>query len=598
MKTVENSLFVLSLLVAPASACYASSLVQTDPVADLIQSSTSYFQQECHLYGPEKNVPSSCNYYVLNLAETSVDERRAFTSQLLGLGVDSKHVLVTNPSDIDKRGIYLLDVIDPEYVASSLETDLSRLSRSKRSISQESGNVMEFIVHRRFNVERQGKGNVTLKYKIRYYSKSPFYARSGDKDKYVEIILAEGSGVDMGLADSWSDIYRRWEHNSNTNYVYKEYLDAIDVGIKVNDSVKLSSGQIYLNDLYPRMQEQVESNIEKESTTSIKVGLGFSPKIPIKDIEYSFSDKYSITNKKQFGLVAKTDKDGYNIKYVNNKYGSAVDPEHGFCDLGTADGWCWDYDERRGNPWNFDKLKQNNSLAVSGLRPDFIAKIAAKEGTGGTSDIVVKTIVDSLALFGHNRWIIGRRYASGSQLWNNSDSNLNWKTGRDFEKLTYSDQFTVTVDWNSPWFLGADAVTIKSTYLSQHNAQCLTAVGNSSLQFKDCVDGSKSQSFIYDQEKRYRSVANINQCLETANGQLTLSSDCRDDFARNTQIWYWQEPNGFANDVLYTVNHDRTINAIDASTSVPSVLVVGDSEDMPDSVLYTSRFTDFSTIKP
>ncbi|AJR09480.1 hypothetical protein C9J03_02300 [Photobacterium gaetbulicola] len=598
MKKVTSSFFALSLLTAPGSACYASNLDQTDPVADLIQSSTAYFQQECHLYSPEKNVPSNCNYYVLNLAEISVDERRAFTSELLGLGVDSKYVLVTKPSDINKRAIYLLDVLDPEYIASSLETELNKRSLSKRSVSQDSGNVMEFIVHRRFNVERQEKGNVTLKYKIRYYSKSPFYARSGDKDKYVEIILAEGSGVDMGLADSWSDIYRRWDHNSNTNYVYKEYLDAIDVGIKINDSAKLSSGQIYLNDLYPRIQDQVESKIEKETTTSIKVGLGFSPKIPIKDIEYSFSDKYSITNKKQFGLVAKTNKDGYNIKYVNNKYGSAVDPEHGFCDLGTADGWCWDYDERRGNPWNFDKLKQNNSLAVSGLRPDFIAKIAAKEGTGGTSDIVVKTTVDSLALFGHNRWIIGRRYASGSQLWNNSDSNSNWKTGRDFEKLTYSDQFTVTVDWNSPWFLGADAVTIKSTYLSQQNAQCLTVVGNSSLQFKDCVDGSKSQSFIYDQEKRYRSVANINQCLETANGQLTLSSDCRDDFARNTQIWYWQEPNGFANDVLYTVNHDRTINAIDASTSVPGVLVLGDSEDKPDSVLYTSRFTDFSTIKP
>ncbi|MGV0462034.1 hypothetical protein LCE44_28290, partial [Vibrio harveyi] len=125
------------------------------------------------------------------------------------------------------------------------------------------------------------------------------------------------------------------------------------------------------------------------------------------------------------------------------------------------------------------------------------------------------------------------------------------------------------VDWNSPWFLGADAVTIKSTYLSQKNPQCLTAVGNGRVQFKDCVDGSKTQSFIYDQEKRYRSVANINQCLETANGQLTLSSDCKDNFAQNTQIWYWQEPNGFANDVLYTVNHDRTINAIDASTSEP-----------------------------
>lgn len=599
MSNISSSFLGLSLLMASSSICYASNLDQTDPIADLIQSSTPYFQPQCHLYGVEESVPTGCNYYLLNLSDIAKEERKAFTSELLGLGVDSQYVLVTKPSEIEKRGIYLLDDLDPEYLASNLMTELNKRSRSKRSASQDSGNVMEFIVHRRFNVERKGKGNVTLKYKIRYYSKSPFYARSGDKDKYVEIVLAEGSGVDMGMADSWSDIYRRWNHNSNTNYVYNEYLDAIDVNIKINDPTKLSSGQIYLNDLYPRMQDQVESKIEKETSTSIKVGLGFSPKIPIKDIEYKFTDKYSITNKKQFGLVTKTNKDGYNIKYVNNKYGSSLDPEHGFCNLGTADGWCWDYDERRGNPWNFDKLRENNSLAISGLRPDFVAKVAAKEDTNGSSDIVVKTTVDSLALFGHNRWIIGRRYASGSQLWNsNTGSDSDWDTGRDFEKLTYSDQFSVTVDWNSPWFLGADAVTIKSTYLSQENAQCLTVVTNKSLQFKDCIDGSKSQSFIYDQEKRYRSVANIDQCLETANGQLTLSSDCQDDFARNTQIWYWQEPNGFANDVLYTVNNNRTINSIDASTEVPSVITLDDTENMPESVLYTSRFTDFSSIKP
>lgn len=585
--------------MASSSICYASNVDQTDPISDLIQTTTPYFQEECHLYGSEGIISPSCNYYIFNFSGISSEERRSFTSSLLGLGVDSEYVLVTKPNELKKREIYLLDTLDLEYIASNLVTDLSKLNRTRRSVSQDNGSVMEFIIHRRFNVERQGKGNVTLKYKVRYYSKSPFYARSGDKDKFVEIVLAEGSGVDMGMSDSWSDIYRRWYHNSHTSYVYNEYLDEIDVGIKVNDNAKLSSGQIYLNDLYPRMQDQVESKIEKETSTSIKVGLGFSPKIPIKDIEYKFTDKYSITNKKEFGLVAKTNKDGYNIKYVNNKYGSSVDPEHGFCNLGTADGWCWDYDERRGNPWNFDKLRANNPLAVSGLRPDFVAKIAAKEGTTGSSEIVVKTTVNSLALFGHNNWVIGRRYASGSQLWtDNTSADPDWKTYRDFEKLVYSDQFAVTVDWNSPWFLGADAVTIKSTLLSQESPQCLTVVDGSALQFKNCVEGAKSQSFIYDQEKRYRSVANINQCLETSEGKLTLSTNCSDDFARNTQIWYWQEPNGFANDVLYTVNSDRTINAIDASTEIPGIVTLDDTDEMPENVLYTSRFTDFSTIRP
>lgn len=599
MTRTQYSIVGMSLMTVFSSFNYASNLEQTDSISDLIQTTTPYFQQECHLYGTETEFPADCNYYILNLSDVSLTDRKAFTYSLLGLGMESNFILVTKPNDLKKREIYLLDESEDDYIASNLVNDLSKVSRSRRSIGADNGSVMEQIIHKRFNVERRNKGNVTLKYKLRFYSKSPFYARSGDKDKYVEIVLAEGSGVDMGMADNWSDIYRSWNSNSNTSHVYNEYLDEVSVDIKVNDPAKLRSGDIYLNDLYPRMQDQVESKIEKETSTSIKVGLGFSPKIPIKDIEYKFTDKYSITNKKQFGLITKTNPDGYSIKYVNNKYGSAVKAVNGFCNLGTADGWCWDYDERRGNPWNFDKLRDNNSLAISGLRPDFVAKVAAKENVSGSSAISIKTTVNSLALFGHNRWIIGRRYASGSQLWtSNTGYDPDWKTYKDFEKLTYTDQFSITVDWNSPWFLGTDSVTIKSTFLSQENAQCLTVVDGAALAFQACVDGAKSQSFVYDQEKRYRSVANINQCLETSDGKLTLSSDCSADYARNTQVWYWQEPNGFANDVLYTANYDRTINAIDASAGVPAVITLQDQEEKPDSVLYTSRFTDFSTIKP
>ncbi|ELR67700.1 hypothetical protein C942_00007 [Photobacterium marinum] len=590
----------MSFLLPFSSLNHAATLNQTDVLADIIQSSTAYFQQECHLSGNEQTLPQDCNYYVLNLTKLSPVQRSSFTNHILGLGVSTNYVLITKPNKISERQIYLLDHPDTEYVATNLTNDLNKRSRTRRSLSSSSNpKVMEFVLHRRFNVERENKGNATLKYKVRYYRKSPYYSRSGDKDKFVEIVLAEGTGIDMGMENAWSDIYRRWQHNSSVSYVYKEYLDSVSVDVKVNDKAKLANGDIYLNDLYPRMQDQVESKVEKETSSSIKVGLGFSPKIPIKDIEYKFTDKYTITNKKEFGLITQTNRDGYQIKYINNKYGSQINPENGFCNLGTADGWCWDYDDFRGNPWNFDKIRSNNPLALSGLRPDFVAKIAAKEDVSGSSTINVTTKVNSLALFGHNRWIIGRRYASGSQLWTGkTDWNRNWQEDRNFEKLTYTDSFPITIDWNSPWFLGSDAVTIKSTYLSQEKAQCLTVVNGRELTFKDCVEGSKSQSFIYDQEKRYRSVANLNQCLDSEGGKLSLSTNCNDDYAPNTQVWSWQEPNQFSNDVLFTTNYDRTINAIDASTAVPSILRIEDIQDKPDSVLYTSRFTDFSTVTP
>lgn len=580
-----------------------------DPVADAFQSSTAYYRQECHLFGNETMIPADCDYLALNLGHLDEAERKHFTMGLLGIGVDTRYLLITRPGEIRKREIYLLDDLDIDYLVEQLEHDLGQSAeqnpsrRVKRALAEENGNVMEFVLHRRFTVEREGDGNATLKYKVRYYSKSPFYSRSGDKDKYVEVVLAEGSGIDMGLENDWSSIYYRWNHNSSTSYVYNEYLDAVNVDILVHDAEKLKSGQIYFNDLYPRMQDQVDSKIEKETSTSIKLGLGFSAKIPLKDIEYTFRDKYTITNKKEFSLVTDTKSDGYSIRYVNNRYGSAVPAEQGFCDLGTADGWCWDYDDKYGEPWDFDKLKQNNPLAVSGMRPDFVAKVAAKPEVEGTSDISVKTTVQGLALFGHNRWIIGRRYASGSQLWKEKTSfDPDWQENRDFEKLAYHDEFTLSVDWNSPWFLGADAVTIKSTYLSQDSAQCLTVGEDKQLSFTSCVEGATSQSFVYDQEQRYRSVKFLDHCLDSAGGQLTLSNQCHADYAPNSQVWYWQEPNSFANDVLYTVNHDRTINAIDASAGAsdakPAIVTLDDTAEKPVGVLYTSRFTDFSTVRP
>jgi hemolysin len=616
MKCFPRSLISLGIMTCcAASNAMPLSSSQTDSIADRLQSSTPYFQVQCHLTDTNSAIPTDCQYALLNLTHLDPAARSTYTIALLGMGVESPYLLITRPHDLNKREIYLLDaplntgeLADSEldYIESRVVNDLSKNTRVRRSAT--AGNapkIMEFVIHRRFNVERQNKGNVTLKYKVRYYSHSPFYATSGDKDKYVEVVLAEGSGVDMGMSDSWSDIYRRWNSNSNTSYVYNEYLDTIDVDIQVNDKAKLQSGQIYLNDLYPRMQDQVESKIDKETSTNIKIGLGaISPKFPIQDIEYSFTDKYSITNKKQFGLVTKTRPDGYNIRYENNKYGSQLDPEHGFCNLGTADGWCWDYDERRGNPWNFDKLRSNNSLALSGLRPDFVAKIAAKPSTSGISTIDLTTTVKSLALFGHNRFIIGRRYSSGSELWtSNTSANSNWKEDRNYEQLTYQDSFPITVDWNSPWFLGADSVTIQSTYLSQESPKCLTVVNNveeqsDSLAFTDCIKGAKSQSFVFDAAHRYRSVANTEQCLDTANGVLTLSNDCSAYYAKNTQIWSWQEPNNFANDVLFTINNDRTINAIDASTTPPSILTVNDNGSMPDSTIYTSQFSDFSQVNP
>ena len=245
--------------------------------------------------------------------------------------------------------------------------------------------------------------------------------------------------------------------------------------------------------------------------------------------------------------------------------------------MGTADGWCWDWATSMDKPWDFSKLKDRNPLSLQGLRPDFVAKIAAKPQVTGFSTINIRSKVNTLALFGQNRMFLGRRYIISNELFS-SGRHHSWEK---IVILNNENTATISLYWSIGTvhgFLGSDAVTIKSVYLSQDDAMCLTVEPNYQLSFKQCVEGSKSQAFVYDQEKRYRSVADLGLCLDTSDEQLSLSEQCSDDYAPNTQVWYWEEPDRFTNDVLFTINADQSISLIDASQGEPSVLKVNYDE--------------------
>ncbi|NOH69981.1 ricin-type beta-trefoil lectin domain protein [Vibrio pectenicida] len=550
----------------------------------------------CTLFGYETKYPARCKYYFLDLANISINEREDFTNKVIGIGFSSPYTLITSPKDVVRRQIYIMEERELDYITKVISDDHNIHNKSNKSSidvgsvpNVNNSQIIEFAFHRRFTIGREGKGNTNLKFKVRYYRKSPYFYKFGDKDKFVEIILDEGAGLNMGDEE---DIYASWKKNSHTSYVYREYIDSTSIGINVNESERLENGDIYLNDLEPKMQDQTDTRIEKETTSSIKLGLGLAPKLPIQNIEYRLTNKYQINSSKQFGLKTEAHKNGYQLKYLNNTYGSHKEPEAGFCSLGTADGWCWDWATSEDQPWNFSKLRDRNPLSLQGLRPDFVAKIAAKPQVSGFSTISIHSKVNTLSLFGQNRMFLGRRYIISNELFS-SGNNSNWRKDRNYEKHEYADEFTILVDWDSPWFLGSDAVTIKSVYLSQDNAMCLTAEANHQLSFRECVEGSKAQAFVYDQEKRYRSVANLNHCLDSSNQQLKLSDECNDDYASNTQVWYWEEPDRFTNDVLFTINSDQSISLIDASTNQPKILKVGYDESKPNGTQFTSRFADF-----
>lgn len=62
MSEMLHSIVGMSFMMTFSSFNYALNLDQTDSTYDLIQTSTPYFQQECHLYGTETELPINCNY--------------------------------------------------------------------------------------------------------------------------------------------------------------------------------------------------------------------------------------------------------------------------------------------------------------------------------------------------------------------------------------------------------------------------------------------------------------------------------------------------------------------------------------------------------
>ncbi len=89
-----------------------------------------------------------------------------------------------------------------------------------------------------------------------------------------------------------------------------------------------------------------------------------------------------------------------------------------------------------------------------------------------------------------------------------------------------------TVDWEHPVFTGGRPVNLQ---LASFNNRCINADDNGNLSPSICSTNSVTQSFIYDQYKRYASATDTKKCLD---GQdLTKLNSCNFNLS---QRWEWR----------------------------------------------------------
>jgi len=517
------------------------------------------FKPECLLTVADTNfnIRECKELAVFDLREVQEDKRASITAEHLGLGFNSPIVIAINPLDPNKEKIYTFDKYDENYIYSNILTEnpapLVRTRRSAIALTSpettheyQEGRLVRTI-HRRF---RTGYGTSDLIYTVSMYSQSPITS-FGHREKYVDVTLNQGSGINFdtsyvahNVEEIRKGISRFWF------FTMAQYMDKVTQTVSI-DNNRLTSGTSSMADWLPKRQQQQELDITKEKQTQVTLGIKRLPKSPIDSVSVNVSESIHIKSGSIATLDTSVSNTSLTVSYNNDRLGADAG-EQGWCSL-TSNGECMikRADEEE-NPYDYrNKL---DSVYKNGFRPDFTAQFVGTDDTKGTSVITVSTNARGIELLGHNRWVLGARYASGIRV-----------DGKAYNLIDNQDSFTIDVNWDHPVYLGAQTVNLSALSRSDSEASCVTVKSNRKLSFEECGNNNINQSFIYSPSKQYILVSNPELCLDSSNNQLRLAP-C-EDYPSLTQRWQWTGTTQFDNDILYSNALGNQIHVIDTTTS-------------------------------
>ncbi len=600
---MPKSLVALSLLACQQGVNAAT----PEEVASWFRG-TQYYNEQCLVSSVSQesnNTASECDYLIVDQSHLGKRQRLVQSGKLLGLRFDTPYLIITGIGN--NKAVYPLNEWQPELVdrkVTNYRDQKKPLQSFSRQANSERG-VYEILVAREIPLGRDKivipppptpipQGKAELIYKVRLYSQNPYYETTGDRSKYADVILENGTGINFIENDDNSFVYRSFggdpKRTQSYNFIYKQYLD------EVQSTIRSLSDNVVAERVIPDQQMQTTTNITKEDSKSINVGFSRIPKLPIESLGLAVKSFTKVESATTYQLsVSKGTRDAQ-IRYVNDFYGSK---DNKYCNLNTADGWCWDYYPQSYAPYDIRKIRTNIPSSLAGMKPDFKVIFRAPANMATASKIEVLTNVVGLELLAHNRFYSGQRWAAGDKLWDDyysKASDPEWVTGKTYLRKDHRDRFELDIDWSSPVFLGVSPVAIQSTFLSGSEARCLTKSNvDNTLLFETCRNGEKRQAFVFDQRNRYRSVADLSLCLDVTSERLSLSANCANDYAPSGQRWQWQQPQIFSDDVVYSSDSQGGAYALSVSehSDTPAVIRLENGQTIPARAKFTTQHANW-----
>ncbi|PSU86671.1 hypothetical protein C0W42_19855 [Photobacterium kishitanii] len=566
------------------NSAYAETITPEHIQSEL--SGTNFYNEQCYASFEKKeltNIPSECTaYFFIDLSKLNESQRKTYTSNLIGIGFDKPYVLIKNPQSNHNSIITTYD----KFSSKSIIDEINRptpYSLTKRESRNPRNAIATKIIREEVYLDKtisfDHTQKATFEYKLEFFSRYPFFKNEEhflDNKKFVRVSLDKSPGITFnsieGQEKNW--VVPTWAEYQYRYYSYPDYLDQVSI------TTKLDGDGIELYDHIPTNSDKDNSSFTKESTVEIDVGLNI-PHLPVESISYKNTQTMTYDNGKYMDFDVNNNMNTFNINYKNRWYGSDIHAEEGYCRLMTnyANSYCWNWASgKENNPFDFKKLK--GTPYSNEFIPKFSVTYSSPYSNEKTSDLSIKAAIQGLNILGYHKWYIGQRWHHGSLPAYNPGK-------KPFNLNKYNMETTLTINWDSPVFLGTQPVMLRSVKSSDLKGHCLTVTDNNIVRPNVCQNGNKDQYFFYMPDNyEYIYARNKNKCL-TTQGDKLLVSECSESSNNNNVVWKWKEKSGRL--YLYTHNKNgfKVLSPSDDNSHIKVISIKSLKELSPDMAFST-----------
>ncbi|MFB1072529.1 leukocidin family pore-forming toxin [Vibrio diabolicus] len=587
----ENATEIFSQVVNDSEIVYVN-------FDELLSDGVPYGSNSLNNINIKDDIISNNRKYIFDY--TSIDKNkmggaRHKTEEIFGISFNSKMLIISRykgelkftPFDnITSSVIDTLNVMDPVLSrnrrSSSLENLITRPGNGtpvqsfyitvNKPISQDNCVVLPKELGT-FTLRRISTGeefcdetaNVSLNYRVTLLRSFPVKGAEGKvtpDQKIVKISLdtsSAGAGVHLSERLKWNRQRAAGAQNYISSWIWSTTLGPIAQFYEFD--VKVSNDKAKIISTYP--VNNLNANYSQTDVSTFEAGVSVTADSDLKvgaTGSVSYSEQNRFTFNTQDYEVVRTPYSAKRIgfRWQRQQFDTAESIQANYksaAGLGLAGPIRHPADETRVNP-----------IGYSGFVPNFEVIYGAEPSVTGASTFSLESSVG----------IHGFTYHT----YNNASVWYSYHAEETSTAVT-TDTQKFNVDWNSPVFLGKNAVNLQLG--GGMNNTCVEIGSDNEVTTNTCNISSPTQGFIYDSLSRYVSVNDPTKCLDAMN--LTQLQQCN---LNRSQVWKWKKSGDKFTDVLET-NYSGKKEALTYNSSGDLFLSIDSSSDNESTQFLTNK---------